>query len=151
MKKARLLSLFGFVLLFTIETIQAGWITGISKAVKTIDEAAIAASKASVGAKSAGAAGVAASEIDDAAKVVKSNSTPPSINETESLKPTYIQYPWASNKLAVCISKNNHQNNENNIAFKYCIKKYQSCLDERKIKPSSEIPNEACINQANKE
>lgn len=134
--------------LFSSSANHASWITALTKIGKGTENAA-AASKAAAGAKGAAATGLAVNELDDAARAAKLNLAHPILPEYETTLILNNHYPWASTRLATCISKSSVMTN--NTSLSYCTSQYQKCIDERKIKTNLETPNEACITQTNKE
>lgn len=135
-------------LLFYSISIHASWITGLAKIVKNADNAA-AATKAATGAKGAAATGIAVNELDDAARAAKLNLTHPVLPDQETILILNNHYPWAATRLATCIS--NSINLQNHSAHAYCVSQYQKCIDDKKIKTTTQTPNEICIAQTNKE
>jgi len=135
------------ILIFSLSC-QASWFTGLAKIGKSADNAA-AASKAATGAKGAAATGIAVNELDDAAKAAKLNLAHPVLPDYETTLILNNHYPWASTRLATCISKST--STPNNSSLGYCVSQYQKCIDDKKIKTTTETPNEICITQTNKE
>jgi len=135
-------------LIFFSTANHASWITALTKIGKGTDNA-IAVSKATAGAKGAAATGIAVNELDDAAKAAKLNLAYPVLPEYETALILNNHYPWASTRLATCISKGSALTNNSSLA--YCTSQYQKCIDDKKIKTTVETPNEACIAQTNKE
>ena len=136
------------LILFFSSANHASWITALSKIGKVADNA-VAASKTAAGAKGAAATGIAVNELDDAAKAAKLNLAHPVLPEYETALILNNHYPWASTRLATCMSKSIAMINNSSLA--YCTSQYQKCIDDRKIKTTLETPNEACITQTNKE
>ena len=136
------------LILFSSSANHASWITALTKIGKGADNA-VAASKTAAGAKGAAATGIAVNELDDAAKAAKLNLAHPVLPEYETTLILNNHYPWASTRLATCISKSSSMTNNSSLA--YCTSQYQNCIDDRKIKTTLETPNEACITQTNKE
>ena len=136
------------LILFSSSANHASWITALTKIGKGADNA-VAGSKTAAGAKGAAATGIAVNELDDAAKAAKLNLAHPVLPEYETALILNNHYPWASTRLATCISKSSSMTNNSSLA--YCTSQYQKCIDDRKIKTTLETPNEACITQTNKE
>ena len=136
------------IILFSSSANHASWITALTKIGKGADNA-VAASKTAAGAKGAAATGIAVNELDDAAKAAKLNLAHPVLPEYETALILNNHYPWASTRLATCISKSSSMTNNSSLA--YCTSQYKKCIDDRKIKTTLETPTEACITQTNKE
>ncbi len=132
--------------LLTIHPAQAGLLTAIGKAAKTAEGAATAAK---TGAASKGAAaGVIGSEIDDAARLSKIQSTPPGL--LESTPNIFMQHPWQTIQLAKCISRLEPRLG-NKEASSSCAAKYEKCAHTIEKQPNLNTPIESCVNAVNKD
>ena len=104
------------LILFSSSANHAGWITALTKIGKGTDNA-VAASKAAAGAKGAAATGLAVNELDDAARAAKLNLAHPVLPEYETTLILNNHYPWASTRLATCISKSSVMTNNTSLAY----------------------------------
>lgn len=129
-----------------IHPAQAGWVTAIGKAIKS-GEGAITTAKTGTAGKGAAAA-VIGSEIDDAARLSKIQSTPPGL--LESSPNIFLQHPWQTIQLAKCITKLEPRLG-NKEATSSCSAKYEKCALTVEKSPSLNSPIESCVNAVNKD
>jgi hypothetical protein len=132
--------------LLVIHPAQASWITAIGKAIKTGEGAATAAKTGAAG--KGAAAAVIGSEIDDAARLSKIQSTPPGL--PESSPNIFLQHPWQTIQLAKCISRLEPRFG-NKEATSSCAAKYEKCAHTVEKQPNLNTPVESCVNAVNKE
>ena len=132
--------------LLAIHPAQAGWVTALGKAIKTGEGAATAAKTGAAG--KGAAAAVIGSEIDDAARLSKIQSTPPGL--LESSPNIFLQHPWQTIQLAKCITRLEPRLG-NKEATASCSAKYEKCALTVEKSPNLNSPIESCVNAVNKD
>ena len=134
-----------FLMIFFSSINHAGKLEAIKKIINGVDNVNLEANPTNL-AKGAVSNGIAAKELEDAAKAYRLSLTHPPLPLYQTALIINNHYPWATKRLAACLGRHPLMDKNENLLF--CTSQYQKCIDSKQI--TTLTLNEACITQTNK-